>query len=114
MNCRPGELAFIFGLHAALNLNDRPVQLANEPWFMFGGVPHWRLEQPIETTVSASGTNWFTGQYIPKGSTGVIYEVPDENLRPIRDPGEDAVDQMVLLMGAAPRTLTGVREVVHG
>lgn len=112
MNCRPGELAFIFGLHQALNLNDRPVQLANEPWFLYGGIAHWKLAQPIETTVSANGTNWFTGEYIPKGSVGVIYEVPDVHLRPIRDPGDDAVDEMVLKLGAAPKTLTEVHEAV--
>lgn len=34
--------------------------------------------------------------------------LPDEWLRPIRDPGDDAVDGMVLRLGAAPKVETPV------
>lgn len=35
---------------------------------------------------------------------------PDTALRPIRNPGDDAVDEMVAKLGPAPMTLTEIRE----
>lgn len=87
MNCRPGDLAFIVGLPSGLALNGRPVQLTKEPPFLMFGVLHWRLEVVVETVLRVGGWNTFTGEYMEAGSIGVVHEVPDENLRPIRGNG---------------------------
>lgn len=114
MNCRPGDLARIVGLHPCLRLNDKIVKLADEPPFMQLGAPHWRLETPIELTLEVNAFNSLSGERWSRGSKVVLEEVPDQHLRPIRDPGSDAVDEIVARVGAAPKTLTEVREVSHG
>lgn len=111
MNCRPGDLAFIVGVHPALNLNGRPVRLAASPAFLLAGEPHWKLETPLVTRPTAGGTNVFTGQYIPKDSICRVEEMPDMYLRPIRPQRNDAVDEMVRLVGPAPMTLTELRSL---
>lgn len=45
---------------------------------------------------------------------GYMLGVPDSCLRPIRNPGDNAVDEMVLKVGAAPMTLTEIWEAAHG
>jgi hypothetical protein len=112
MNCRPGDLAFIVGLPALFGLNDKPVKLANLPpviW-MPGTPPQWRLEAPVffratRNVVDLAGTRYFAGDLVG------IDALADGNLRPIRDPGADAVDEMVQRVGRAPMTLT---EILQG
>lgn len=113
MNCRPGDLARVVGLHPLFGLNDKIVQLANLPPVVWsaGAAPQWRFEKPIffltsRNVVDASGTRYFAGEKVG------IDAMADANLRPIRPQPDEAVDEMVHLVGAAPRTLTEVREVV--
>lgn len=109
MNCRPGDVARIVGTCPHLRINDRFVKLANEPCFLLFGVVHWRLEETLETQVACDGYNIFTGEFIPAGSIGLIVEIPDENLRPIR--GDGVTDGEVReLYEPAPSTAE-VREV---
>lgn len=110
MNCRPGDLARIVGVDPRLKLNDRFVKLADQPSFIFMGVPHWRLEQEIAMRLEVSGFSALTGEMWFKGQHVVLCEVPDCNLRPIRPQPDEAVDEIVDLVGAAPKTLTEVRE----
>jgi hypothetical protein len=95
MNCRPGDLARIVGLPGELRLNDHFVSLADQPPFMVHGCPHWALEKPLDFTLGIGGTNSVTGERFYAGQPVRITELPDYCLRPIRDPGPDAVDEMV-------------------
>ncbi len=103
MNCRPGDLARIFGTHPALNLSDRIVKLADEPAQLLFGTPHWRLEEPVYTALSTAGTNVHTGERFAAGERCLARMLPDKYLRPIRHPGPAAVDEVVARLGAAPR-----------
>jgi hypothetical protein len=100
-----------------VNANGHIVQLTREPPFMHMGVPHWHLAQELRVRVREDGWNMVSGVFVSKGSIGIITEVPDRMLRPIRDPGPDAVDWVVAKLGPAPMTLTEIREwseVTHG
>lgn len=111
MNCRPGDLARIVGTDVRLGLNDRIVKLTNDAPKVVAGRPHWRLEEPIRVVLSMAGINPL-GQVFERGECLIARFLDDANLRPIRDPGADAVDEMVRLVGAAPKTLTEImREV---
>ncbi len=91
MNCRPGDLAIVFhaegfGLHAAINrlLIGRIVRV------MELGVPTdpncyaalvWRFEKPVCLAYS--------------GRKVTVFGCADNCLRPLRDPGDDALDEML-------------------
>lgn len=104
LHCRPGILAFIVDVHPAFGINGRMVKLADEPAFQLAGVPHWRLEERLPITMTGCGVDIVTGEFLPVGGRYWTNEVPDHNLRPIGKPGDDAVDEMVRLVGAAPPT----------
>jgi hypothetical protein len=117
MNCRPGDLARIVGLDPRLGLNDRIVKLCDASPLVVEGYVSWRLEQPLEVRLVQSGIYLATGEIFPAGSVLRSLHMADDCLRPIRDPGSDAVDEMVKRVGPAPMTLTEVLErdeVAHG
>lgn len=93
MNCKPGDLARIVGLqHELAELNDRLVRIA-EPKVIFG-VPGWTFEEPVKFVIRSlcqtlSGLVFFPGDHAKLG------ELWDCNLRPIRHPGDDALDEML-------------------
>lgn len=64
----------------------------------------WMLEEPLRGEL-----DFECGLYLRWTCSGLS----DDLLRPIRDPGEDAVDEMIRIAGAAPKTLTEVREVAR-
>lgn len=104
MNCRPGDLAFIVSvgeilplcareaLHrAAIGRVVRTVHLT--PPSDGSDVPCWMLEEPFS---------------VPYGDDGTLiycWGIADRGLRPIRDPGEDAVDEMIQLVGSPTVTV---------
>ena len=111
MNCKPGDLArvvapgyFVRCACGARTLIVKPDTLVvcAKPF-----ADGWYLEEPVEVR-----TVWACDPMQPL--VGTAGSLPDHLLRPIRDPGDDAVDEMVLKVGAAPKTLTEVREVSHG
>lgn len=84
MNCKPGDLAVI------VNSNDRrnigklvrvigPYEMRPQSWWVAS-----------ESVLHGVFSDW------PPGAEVGQY---DKNLRPIRDPGEDATDEMVQLLG---------------
>ena len=107
MNCRPNDLARVIApgrlVHCPLcscsGVAVRPDTIVRVT--QHDGIA-WALEEPICDVVPISC-----------GATIIIRcrMLPDELLRPIRDPGDDAVDEMVAKLGPAPMTLTEVREV---
>lgn len=99
MNCRPGDLARVVGLDSRLGLNDRFVKLLNDsPWYL-DGIPHWRLEEPIRIVLPGDGVSMTTGRLYSAGERLVAYSLADRYLRPIRDPGDDAVDETLIYAG---------------
>lgn len=111
MNCRPGDLArvvapgyFIRCWCGAQTLVVKPDTLVvcAQPY-----ADGWYLAEPLKVdAIRACGEH--------ERLTGTCGSLPDHLLRPIRDPGADAVDEMVAKVGVAPKTLTEVREVSHG
>jgi hypothetical protein len=76
VNCKPGELAVIVS----------------------GQVPEFigRIVQVTELDMPFWPTAWrFVERLIPSDGSGEIRSIDDCALRPIRDPGHDAVDEMV-------------------
>ena len=106
MNCKPGDIARI--VNSKYGNNDKLV-LVIEPWAgnpFPKGTKH-RDEQGVLWRRVAQSFCWKVealGSPIVK-SSGKGYTVcpmPDVHLRPLRDPGSDAVDEMVSRVGPAP------------
>lgn len=83
MNCKKGDLAVIV-ISAAGNEGRivRCVGLTESRMFHIFRGPRWLIDKPV-----------------PDSLGGFIDSIADANLRPIRDPGEDATDEMVALLG---------------
>ena len=86
MNCKPGDLARMVRSDFPENVNKLVWVREKAPTFVGEG---WMVEllQPMKTTFG----------WKPAGSIG---SAADTDLRPIRDPGDDAVDEMLVLLGS--------------
>ena len=96
MNCKPGDLAVVVSLGGSFaHLNDRIVEvLERAPNSPFVKLPNGAVSRGEERCWIVH----FPGKVaMPLGGEAhkqTHYAVcRDENLRPIRDPGEDAVDE---------------------
>lgn len=106
LNCKPGDLAVVVGLGGSFaNFNDRIVEVLerapNGPIvklpngaFSNGGERCWIVRFPSQVAMPLGGGKHEQTHYSV---------CPDKHLRPIRDPGDDAVDEMVLIAGAPAR-----------
>ena len=94
MNCRPGDLAMVVGKCRILpHMPGLPT--AYMPHVLVtvaelvpeqGLDPVWLLEEPVHITVDTH----------PKLTAHVmVLGLPDSCLRPIRDPGDDAKDELI-------------------
>ncbi len=104
LNCRQGDLALvrepgmtctcpICGVHRIVLKAGTPVICAALENFF--GRPAWRIEEPIDQWVDFScGTRILV----------TVISILDSRLMPVRDPGADAVDQMVELVRAPNAT----------
>ena len=78
MNCKPGDLALVLS-----NVRTRSVGIADlivkvtELTVNFWDVPSWRFD--------------CSPRFSPSGEPVTV--IPDEMLRPLRDPGDDAQDE---------------------
>lgn len=92
MNCKPEDLAVIVSATCAENRN-RIVQILKP-----GGVceygPMWLVECATPLTVMRPGLD---GRWYSFKETRAC--VPDAWMRPIRDPGPDAVDEVIQRVG---------------
>ena len=85
MNCKPGDLAVIVrvSLERHKNLIGKVIQVTKPYFSEVGQCMAWRYE----------GSDLV-------GATGIpIYGVYDWELSPIRDPGDDAVDEVIQRIG---------------
>lgn len=102
LRCKPGDLAVVVNLGGSFaHLNDRIVEVLerapNSPFvelpngaFSRGEERCWIVHFPGKVAMPLGG----------EAHQQTHYAVcRDENLRPIRDPGEDAVDEMVVIAG---------------
>lgn len=92
MNCKPGDLARV--VDSGVNRN-RLVWVLDSDRCDPG---EWRC-RTLQTMVEYVGDK-NTGREIAPGS--IVWSL-DSSLRPIRDPGDDAVDEMVQKVGAPTR-----------
>lgn len=92
MNCKQGDLARIVGLgHATTDGNDRFVTCV-APARSAGWVG-WVFDKEVVVTLSAPAI--VEGRYFMPGTKVSLRALADEYLRPIRDPGDDARDEML-------------------
>lgn len=92
MRCKPGDLAVIVGMPQALSeARDKIVRLTNEPPMAIDGEIFWKLAERVSVVLTGNGT--FKGETFWIGESVWFDQLKDENLLPIRDPGEDAKDE---------------------
>lgn len=113
MNCRPGDLARVLSPGRRISCplcGDSAI--AVKPDTLVVVTTHdgiaWILQEPIIVNVSLK-----CGAHIIARCTAL----EDRCLKPIRDPGPDAIDEIVAKVGPAPMTLTELlrrEEVSHG
>jgi hypothetical protein len=104
LNCRPGDLAIITGAVGPIDhlIVGRIVRVTHLDTPNHDGDPCWFYEGPKIT--------------VPHPQWGSLVEcsirsLADHLLRPIRDPGDDAVDEMVRGVSCF---ITRTGEVTHG
>jgi hypothetical protein len=94
MNCKPGDLAFVFRSDTGLNLGKivRCVRLHDSATHDVDGVPftpgaarpRWVIDPPLVARMES-------------GRLSPLYSAPDDQLRPIRD--NDGEDEMLRIAG---------------
>lgn len=105
MNCKPNDLAMVCGLVDDVHINGALVTVLHlAPNVVFrlpdgarhcgGGVGRWVVD------FGRGVMSWTVNGSQRLARYGVV---ADRNLRPIRDPGEDAVDETLLRLPAPKR-----------
>jgi len=102
MKCRPGDLAVVIRSEAGNVGKVRTcLRLATFTDFAEEGVPetgpgpYWVMDQDLDAVFQLTYVDGSTQTFLAKTR---LY--PDLNLRPLRDPGDDAIDEMLLLVGS--------------
>lgn len=92
-NCVPGDIARVVGFSAPVSdANDRLVRVVSPT--IVNRLPGWTLEEPLCLTISDVCRTANGAVFVP-GDRAQITEIADKHLRPIRHPGDDAVDEML-------------------
>lgn len=105
MNCRPGDIAIVYRTKAPGAASSAPVELLDRivkaaDCLVVAGEIHWNLAAAVQFVAGRNYTSLNRkGQLIriERGDTARMLRLPDACLRPIRDPGDDAVDEMVAI-----------------
>lgn len=92
MNCKPGDLAVVIRSDAknagkVVEVLRPATKIESEGFRHFNEGFHW--------WVRSAGSPIVSGLGVVRTETAL----PDARLRPIRDPGDDATDEMVQLLG---------------
>jgi hypothetical protein len=94
LNCKPGDLAIVVRGDTALTKSAIGIVLRvsriDSDSSTLGGTPMWELDRLYRT------------------ETGLFNRAADRILKPIRPQSDDAVDEMVKLVGIAPMTAAEV------
>lgn len=105
MNCKPGDLARIVRMPPEMGFNDKIVRLKDEPPIYIGSYAYWQVEGEMRI-VSPTEYRDARGRLVLAGAVSTVNSLADDYLRPIRNPGDNAVDEMVRRVGSAPITAT--------
>lgn len=102
MNCKPGDLAYVTSQAETPGLAGRFViveQLVQSRDFTVCG--EWWIDIDEPSWVCSPADGGTLPHQRLDGEVGFIRRrvIPDAILRPIRDPGDDATDEMVLIAG---------------
>lgn len=96
LNCKPGDLAVIVKDDFPENLGKfvHVICFADPEYYpkLDGESPNQWECKPSSTLMAWDDRNW---RY--RSSSTALVSIADECLRPIRDPGDDAVDETLLL-----------------
>lgn len=101
MNCKPGDLAVVIKTEDTEKAGTVDKVVRVQSHFRIQGVDYWKLAQAV------------------KGRGSLMFEgLADHILRPIRDPGDDAVDETLQWL-PAPTIHSQIKEdksqeVAHG
>lgn len=99
MNCKPGDLAVIV-FAAKLSQIGRLVEVLHRGEEYGDGAVYWHVRvqgSPVKVAI-ISANNVHTGRF----ETRLDCDVPDAWLRPIRDPGDDAIDESAAWLPPVP------------
>lgn len=106
MNCKPGDLAVIVKFNPAYpHMTGKIVDVIElSPVGVWFNLPNGKSHKPC------GSQSWIIKFPNPvdlsaiRGRSSSLYAVcPDHALRPLRDPGEDAEDEMLLITGLPER-----------
>ncbi len=100
LRCRPGDIAFIKRDDHPENLGAFVRVLEASPSDYGTGLHHWHVETTTEgrhLLVRMCNYGEPTGEVWPL----LMADIPDAWLQPIRDPGDDATDEMVQRTGGS-------------
>jgi hypothetical protein len=95
LHCGPGDLARIVNTpKRELRLDGQIVKLQDRSCLLIAGVPHWMLESPIQVALPDGGMD-AVGRYFFPGTVIAVDAIEDECLRPIGNPGEHEIDEIL-------------------
>jgi hypothetical protein len=98
LNCKVGDIAVIVGAEDPWSEMDvgkfvRVVE-AGDDWSSDGDSRfHWAIRSASGGLLACCDGHW------QNPTMGSLVDIPDAMLRPLRDPGADAVDEMVIITG---------------
>lgn len=87
LNCKPGDLARVMPNQETIEQGcvDKIIRVLQTVPHMFTGKPCWLYEGPLFRCQCGCG--------------GIVTALADYVLCPIRDPGDDAVDEVIIRLG---------------
>ena len=102
MNCKSGDLAVIIRSDFSQNIGHlinvvKPADMHDYHRAPYGDDRfHWECE-----VIGGGLVGWDDAFKVTPCAKGILIAMADSDLMPIRDPGDDAVDEMVELCGSA-------------
>lgn len=102
MNCKPGDLAVMIKGQKSSGLIVRCIRL-----LQVGEIVNTKCGRPVRVP---EPTRWLLEGFVYRGpiygGTLLVPIADDKELRPIRDPGEDAVDETLLRIPSPSEPVT--------
>ena len=101
MNCKPGDLAIIVAADITAERADlgklvRVIGAGDDYSFLGDSRQHWQCDT-LGQRMTMRCANYFYGTVTVELSNGTeTLDFADANMQPIRDPGDHAVDEMII------------------